>query len=230
MSSNELDSSDQGMGDGGKALTADRRLIISKPVLVIGLVVLIGVGLRASPMFEQPVLPPLAAADGMRVFNPAGFSMVFPDRWRVASNPPSNVCDALIAGRPDGRDAADASLTAMIGYEVSRDTAFRNVRPRVISFLDHSATLRIGWRRVQPSLLRNIRQFLQSGSLSHWNGSYTDVLWCVDFEEKGESVTLIYVTSCGPYARVDTTTIPPEIMSYFETFVYKSIEPSDVQQ
>lgn len=199
-----------------------RSLIASKLVLGVGLLALICFASFAPPLIEPPILPPTASGNETPFTNPAGFSITFPPGWRAANHGLPGGYKALTYAHLDKQDNTTPVMRVEIAvdYETNSDISVRDLQPHKTVFLEREATLRAGRISHGLTFWQNVRRVWGNGTLTAWKPGRTYASWTLEFEQAGERFTLPYTAPCGAFALINTTVIPPEVMSYFETFEY----------
>lgn len=142
---------------------------------------------------------------------------------------------ALTYGRPAEKTHSNQVMRVNISdpaISIYSYAARQTMPSHKTTFQNHEATLRISRFHRGKTFMQNIKRIWQRRSFGHWQRGETHAHWNLEFDHAGERYTLQYSAPCGPYARIDATTIPPEVMSYFETFAYtpQSVDPSAPSQ
>lgn len=185
-----------------------------------------------------PTLPPAATASAIRVQHPLGFSLHCPSSWstndkRVTANNPAQLHSKISTSPTESQTAEGLQkpmLMALINYPIEEDVAWGPARRTPTTFQGRPARIFAGRFNDGMSLFANLQTAYQIKSFKGWLRTRYIAFWGLEFERHGQKFIVAYSVPTNGPTRIEPTTIPPEIMSYFETFEYTPPEPSDDQQ
>lgn len=215
-------------------IAASRRTSASHRRRLAVCVGVIGVMAIATWLLTRPTginLPPTRQASAVRVEHPLGYSMVFPAEWRVRFNKNQSGASGPISAvstKPAIPGTIPSQMLLLPNFSAENGVWGTATRQRT-SFQGKPADKYVGeYSVVGLSFIENLKFAYRSRAFV-WSRKGVITFWAITFERHGRDFCLFCCVP-GRASHGDRNTIPPEIMSYFETFKYTPPEPSNVKQ
>lgn len=168
------------------------------------------------------VLPPMRDETAVFASNSIDFSMSVPSGWDYYGIPERNDRLACVQAWKH-LTRGTQNLEVIRGPATRLDDMAAQKGKTDVNFQGKPAVLLGNVQDVGVSLLHRIRMTLGGNSLPYWTPRHTIAIWQLGFERHGQQFRITYAAPCVANARIDTTSIPPEVMSYFETFEYTPV-------